>query len=113
MADSELTQGLIDYLKSDAVVLKQMAQDNKQANEVMKVTMDNLKETLIEIKDFMKGVSQGYVTVKDFDENREQKKEEHQAMWERIKRLEWGFIVGAGSLLASFFGLIVWAIFQK
>ena len=63
MADSELTQGLIDYLKSDAVVLKQMAQDNKQANEVMKVTMDNLKETLIEIKDFMKGVSQGYVPV--------------------------------------------------
>lgn len=113
MPDSELTKGLIDYLKSDAVVLKQMAQDNKQANEVMKVTMDNLKETLIDIKDFMRGVSNGYVTVKDFEENKQLKEKEHNAIWERIKRLEGGFIAGAGFTGSSFLGLLIWYVFQK
>lgn len=110
---TELTKGLVEYLKSDAVVLKQMAEDNKQANAVMKVTMENLKETLIEIKDFMKGVSQGYVTIKDFEENKSFKEKEHAAIWDRIKRLEGGFIAGAGFTLSSFFGLLIWYVFQK
>lgn len=120
MSESELTKGLIDYLKQEGAATKSiaqsaiaMAQDNKLANETTKITMDNLKETLIDIKDFMKGVSQGYVTIKDFDDNKEQKKAEHLAMWERIKRLEGGFIAGAGFTLSSFLGLLIWYVFQK
>lgn len=102
MGDSDLTKELV-----------KMVQDNKTANEVLKVTMENLKETLIEIKDFMKEVSNGYVTIRDFDENKELKEKEHNSIWERIKRLEWGFIVGSGAILSTFLGLIIWAIFQK
>lgn len=111
--ETDITKGLIEYLKQDAATLKQMAHDNKTSNEVLKITMQNLESTLLEIKDFIKTAKDGFVSMKDFDENKVLKEKEHMAIWERIKRLETGFIGTAGFLLSTFIGLLVWYIFQK
>lgn len=111
--ESDITRGLIEYLKQDAASLKQMAHDNKTANEVLKITMQSLEGTLLDIKEFMKSAKDGFVSVKDFDENKVIKEKEHTAIWERVKRLEGGFIGVAAFLLSTFIGLLVWYVFQK
>lgn len=115
-----LTKEFVEYLKQEVAATKEIAQsavqmnhDNKRANELLGLTMNNVKETLDEFRSVMDNLKNGYVTKDQFESNKELKAQEHSSMWKSINRLENGFIGGATFLLAQFLALMVWFVFQQ